>query len=179
MFLLMSFQLHMYFEIRRLIEFELDQVTKVSNSTLNWAIPVFINFIFRSYIGIVCIPLAHLFVLCPAFGSCFICVNKEPHITTFFSTFVFIWTCVHALMYIISGELCIYLDMCSCLHVYISGEYYYRLNHQGIDSGYPRMIEWDWGTVKGPIDAALTWPNGWTFIFKVCCINQWLSGQIE
>ncbi|XP_052216303.1 matrix metalloproteinase-16-like isoform X2 [Dreissena polymorpha] len=46
------------------------------------------------------------------------------------------------------------------------GEYYYRLNHQGIDSGYPRMIEWDWGTVKGPIDAALTWPNGWTFIFK-------------
>ncbi|XP_045201325.2 matrix metalloproteinase-24-like [Mercenaria mercenaria] len=46
------------------------------------------------------------------------------------------------------------------------GEYYYRLDEQGIDTGYPRAIQWDWGSIEGPIDAALTWPNGWTFIFK-------------
>lgn len=46
------------------------------------------------------------------------------------------------------------------------GEYYYRLNENGIDTGYPRAISWDWGQIEGPIDAALTWPNGWTFIFK-------------
>ncbi|WAR28440.1 MMP14-like protein, partial [Mya arenaria] len=46
------------------------------------------------------------------------------------------------------------------------GEYYYRLSNQGIDTGYPRKIEWDWGAIQGPIDSALTWPNGWTFIFK-------------
>jgi len=51
--------------------------------------------------------------------------------------------------------------------VLISGEFYYRLNDHGIERGYPRAIEGDWGTVTGPIDAVLTWPNGWTFIFKV------------
>lgn len=46
------------------------------------------------------------------------------------------------------------------------GDHYYRLNEQGFDAGYPRPIHWDWGSITGPIDAALTWPNGWTFIFK-------------
>lgn len=46
------------------------------------------------------------------------------------------------------------------------GEYYYRLNEHGVDTGYPRVISWDWGQIEGPVDAALTWPNGWTFIFK-------------
>ncbi|KAK3586496.1 hypothetical protein CHS0354_033519 [Potamilus streckersoni] len=47
-----------------------------------------------------------------------------------------------------------------------AGRHYYRLNENGIDPGYPREIAWDWEKVVGPIDAALTWPNGWTFIFK-------------
>ena len=51
--------------------------------------------------------------------------------------------------------------------IYISGDHYYRLSDGGFDTGYPRPIHWDWGDIETPIDAALTWPNGWTFIFKV------------
>ncbi|XP_014770461.1 matrix metalloproteinase-14 [Octopus bimaculoides] len=46
------------------------------------------------------------------------------------------------------------------------GDKYYRLSGTGIDVGYPRKIEWDWFGVTGPIDAALTWDNSYTFIFK-------------
>ncbi|KAJ8310167.1 hypothetical protein KUTeg_012032 [Tegillarca granosa] len=46
------------------------------------------------------------------------------------------------------------------------GKYYYRLGRFGIDKGYPRPIDWDWRGVHGPVDAVLTWKNGYTFIFK-------------
>lgn len=73
-------------------------------------------------------------------------------------------------MYVIGSEQN-NLDVLFCLIIililFFIGEYYYRLNDQGIDTGYPRVISWDWGNIEGPIDAALTWPNGWTFIFKV------------
>lgn len=45
------------------------------------------------------------------------------------------------------------------------GEDYYRLNDYGIDEGYPRKILTDW-EIEGPVDCALHWDNGYTFIFK-------------
>lgn len=51
--------------------------------------------------------------------------------------------------------------------IVIAGKYYYKLNKKGIEAGYPREISSDWKGVKGPIDAALTWENGYTYIFKV------------
>ncbi|XP_070212983.1 matrix metalloproteinase-16-like [Littorina saxatilis] len=45
------------------------------------------------------------------------------------------------------------------------GTEYYRLNDYGIDEGYPRSIAEDWN-LSGPIDCALHWDNGYTFIFK-------------
>ncbi|XP_041360430.1 stromelysin-3-like [Gigantopelta aegis] len=46
------------------------------------------------------------------------------------------------------------------------GDYYYRLNGYGIDTGFPRRITMDWRGVESPIDAALHWDNGYTFLFK-------------
>lgn len=46
------------------------------------------------------------------------------------------------------------------------GTEYYRLNDYGIDDGYPRTIADDWGGLQGPVDSALHWDNGYTFIFK-------------
>ncbi|XP_025079654.1 matrix metalloproteinase-14-like [Pomacea canaliculata] len=46
------------------------------------------------------------------------------------------------------------------------GADYYRLNDYGIDESYPRTIASDWGGIQGPIDSALHWDNGYTFIFK-------------
>ena len=48
----------------------------------------------------------------------------------------------------------------------IAGTAYYRLNDYGIDEGYPRSLAEDWD-ITGPIDCALHWDNGYTFIFKV------------
>ena len=50
--------------------------------------------------------------------------------------------------------------------LWVAGAEYYRLNDYGIDEGYPRSLADDWD-LTGPVDCALHWDNGYTFIFKV------------
>ena len=50
--------------------------------------------------------------------------------------------------------------------LWAAGTDYYRLNDYGIDEGYPRSLADDWD-LTGPVDCALHWDNGYTFIFKV------------
>jgi hypothetical protein len=53
------------------------------------------------------------------------------------------------------------------VYIFSIGNHHYRVTRYGIDRGYPRRISWDFRGVSGPIDAAITWDNGYTFIFKV------------
>ncbi|XP_022670445.1 stromelysin-3-like isoform X2 [Varroa jacobsoni] len=46
------------------------------------------------------------------------------------------------------------------------GEWYWKLEPEGIASGYPRRIHDDWPGLPNNIDAALTWSDGKTFFFK-------------
>ncbi|XP_003739756.1 matrix metalloproteinase-14 [Galendromus occidentalis] len=46
------------------------------------------------------------------------------------------------------------------------GQWYWKLEAEGIASGYPRKIQDDWAGVPNNIDAALTWSDGKTFFFK-------------
>lgn len=46
------------------------------------------------------------------------------------------------------------------------GKHHFRLTRYGIDRGFPRRISWDFKGVEGPIDSAITWDNGYTYIFK-------------
>ncbi|CAG2251876.1 MMP14 [Mytilus edulis] len=46
------------------------------------------------------------------------------------------------------------------------GKHHYRLTRYGIEQGFPRRISWDFKGVEGPIDSAITWDNGYTYIFK-------------
>ena len=53
------------------------------------------------------------------------------------------------------------------VHLSPPGTEYYRLSSYGIAQGYPRAIAEDWKGLTGPIDSALHWDNGYTYIFKV------------
>ncbi|GFR98941.1 matrix metalloproteinase-14 [Elysia marginata] len=46
------------------------------------------------------------------------------------------------------------------------GHEYYKIEPWGIAKGYPRLISEDWYPLKGPIDSALYWSNGYTYLFK-------------
>ncbi|XP_075535845.1 stromelysin-1-like isoform X1 [Dermacentor variabilis] len=46
------------------------------------------------------------------------------------------------------------------------GDYYWKIETDGVADGYPRRISDDWGGLPGHIDAALTWSDGKTFFFK-------------
>ncbi|UXI18425.1 hypothetical protein NH340_JMT04368 [Sarcoptes scabiei] len=46
------------------------------------------------------------------------------------------------------------------------GQYYWRIDSNGIADGYPRRISNDWDGLTGNLDAALTWADGKTFFFK-------------
>lgn len=46
------------------------------------------------------------------------------------------------------------------------GQWYWKLEAEGIASGYPRKIGDDWSGLPNNIDAALTWSDGKTFFFK-------------
>lgn len=48
------------------------------------------------------------------------------------------------------------------------GNYYWRIEANGIADGYPRRISADWDGLPGHLDASLTWADGKTFFFKVC-----------
>lgn len=48
------------------------------------------------------------------------------------------------------------------------GDYYWRIETNGIADGYPRKISTDWDGLPGNLDASLTWADGKTFFFKVC-----------
>lgn len=47
------------------------------------------------------------------------------------------------------------------------GNYYWRIETNGIADGYPRKISSDWDGLPGNLDASLTWADGKTFFFKV------------
>ncbi|CAN7997015.1 unnamed protein product [Ixodes pacificus] len=46
------------------------------------------------------------------------------------------------------------------------GDYYWKIETDGIGDGYPRKISDDWSGLPGNLDAALTWSDGKTFFFK-------------
>ncbi|KAI2810198.1 calcium ion binding [Blomia tropicalis] len=46
------------------------------------------------------------------------------------------------------------------------GNYYWRVEANGIADGYPKRISTDWDGLPGNLDAALTWADGKTFFFK-------------
>ena len=48
------------------------------------------------------------------------------------------------------------------------GDYYWRIEANGIADGYPRRISSDWDGLPGNLDSSLTWADGKTFFFKVC-----------
>jgi matrix metalloproteinase-14 (membrane-inserted) len=48
------------------------------------------------------------------------------------------------------------------------GDYYFKVETNGLADGYPRKISSDWDGLPGHLDAALTWADGKTFFFKVC-----------
>ena len=47
------------------------------------------------------------------------------------------------------------------------GQWYYKVETNGLADGYPRRISPDWDGLPGDLDAALTWADGKTFFFKV------------
>ena len=47
------------------------------------------------------------------------------------------------------------------------GDYYFKVEANGLADGYPRKISADWDGLPGNLDAALTWADGKTFFFKV------------
>lgn len=47
------------------------------------------------------------------------------------------------------------------------GKHYWKVETAGLADGYPRKISDDWGGLPGDLNAALTWADGKTFIFKV------------
>lgn len=47
------------------------------------------------------------------------------------------------------------------------GDYYFKVESNGLADGYPRKISTDWDGLPGNLDAALTWSDGKTFFFKV------------
>jgi hypothetical protein len=69
---------------------------------------------------------------------------------------------------------CHLFNSCNIVLLLRAGTDYYRLNEFAVDDGYPRSIQEDWD-VQGPIDAALHWDNGYTFIFKVKMIGLCLT----
>ncbi|RUS70359.1 hypothetical protein EGW08_021878 [Elysia chlorotica] len=46
------------------------------------------------------------------------------------------------------------------------GNLYYKIEEWGIGVGYPRVISQDWYPLKGPVDCAFHWANGYTYFFK-------------
>jgi len=46
------------------------------------------------------------------------------------------------------------------------GNKYFKLNDDGVESGYPRFISSGWDGLPSNIDAAFTWTNGKTYIFR-------------
>lgn len=46
------------------------------------------------------------------------------------------------------------------------GDFYWKIETDGVGDGYPRKISDDWGGLPGNLDAALTWSDGKTFFFK-------------
>lgn len=46
------------------------------------------------------------------------------------------------------------------------GDFYWRIESEGIADGYPRRISDDWDGLPGNLDAAMTWSDGKTFFFK-------------
>ncbi|XP_027206190.2 matrix metalloproteinase 1 isoform X2 [Dermatophagoides pteronyssinus] len=46
------------------------------------------------------------------------------------------------------------------------GDYYWRIETNGIADGFPRRISTDWDGLPGNLNAALTWADGKTFFFK-------------
>ncbi|RWS14467.1 matrix metalloproteinase-16-like protein [Dinothrombium tinctorium] len=46
------------------------------------------------------------------------------------------------------------------------GDYYWKVETNGLADGYPRRISADWDGLPGHLDAALTWADGKTFFFK-------------
>lgn len=47
------------------------------------------------------------------------------------------------------------------------GDYYWKVESNGLADGYPRRISVDWDGLPGNLDAAVTWADGKTFFFKV------------
>lgn len=47
------------------------------------------------------------------------------------------------------------------------GDYYFKVEANGLADGYPRKISTDWDGLPGNLDAALTWSDGKSFFFKV------------
>ncbi|RWS30356.1 Matrix metalloproteinase-14-like protein [Leptotrombidium deliense] len=46
------------------------------------------------------------------------------------------------------------------------GDYYWKVETNGLADGYPRRISSDWDGLPGNLNAALTWADGKTFFFK-------------
>lgn len=46
------------------------------------------------------------------------------------------------------------------------GDFYFKVETNGLADGYPRRISTDWDGLPGNLDAALTWADGKTFFFK-------------
>jgi matrix metalloproteinase-14 (membrane-inserted) len=47
------------------------------------------------------------------------------------------------------------------------GDYYWKVETNGLADGYPRRISSDWDGLPGNLDAVVTWADGKTFFFKV------------
>lgn len=48
-----------------------------------------------------------------------------------------------------------------------TGDHYWEILENQIAEGYPRPISEDWVSLEGDLDAAVTFPTGDTYIFKV------------
>lgn len=53
------------------------------------------------------------------------------------------------------------------LCVSVLGEYYWKLADTEVMPGYPRRISEGWGGLPSNLDAALSWPDGKIYFFKV------------
>lgn len=50
---------------------------------------------------------------------------------------------------------------------FTTGNHYWKILENDIEEGYPRPITEDWVGLEGNIDAAVTFPTGDTYFFKV------------
>ena len=64
----------------------------------------------------------------------------------------------------------------------VSGEYYWKLADTEVMPGYPRRISEGWGGLPSNLDAALSWPDGKIYFFKVrtrCLMTEICRVMIE